>query len=159
MSSNILHFANVQKSNTCKKWAPPHTSLANLDTCISTKSHSSLSLLLCLFYKIGLWESSILMPNSLFKQLWCNLICVCTSPQRHVRCLWPTVAVTTILCWCTVHYWAPVVLLGGGQPHMHSHISSMLWHVNDAIWLPWVRFSGCCALKASWCRGCSSARV
>ena len=42
MSSNILHFANVQKSNTCKKWAPPHTELANLDTFISTKSFSGL---------------------------------------------------------------------------------------------------------------------
>ena len=53
MSSNILHFANVQKSNTCKKWAPPHTELANLDTFISTKGHSGLSLLLRFCYKIG----------------------------------------------------------------------------------------------------------
>ena len=120
MSSNILHFANVHKSNTCKKWAPPHTSLN------STKSLSGLSLLLRFCYKFGLWQSSILMPNSLFEQLWCNLICVwtmvlfcvCTSPQRHFRCLWPTVAVSTILCLCTVHYWAPVVLVGGGQPVM-----------------------------------------
>ena len=64
MSSNILHFANVQKFNTCKKWAPPHTTLANLDTFISTKSLSGLSLLLRFCYKIGLWQSSILMPNS-----------------------------------------------------------------------------------------------
>ena len=53
MSSNILHFANVQKSNSRKKWAPPHTTLANLDTFISTKGHSGLSLLLRFCYKIG----------------------------------------------------------------------------------------------------------
>ena len=69
MSSNILHFANVQKSNTRKKWALSHTTLVNLDTFISTKSLSDLSLLLCFCYKIDLRQSSILMPNSLFKQL------------------------------------------------------------------------------------------
>ena len=71
-----------------------------------------LSLILRFCYKIGLWQSSILMPKSLFKQLWCNLICVCTSPQRHVRCLWPTVAPSSVSAQCTTEhqlYWWEVV--------------------------------------------------